>query len=126
MHDNPLKFFDKILETLIVFPYTKFDPKSKNIEELFSKLIVTMQQNPVTVLNALLFLNSEGLVALDPVTYESFINTKGFIKIKTKGFVKQYNEAKWNLIIERFNKIATPIIAVSAFILGIINLLYKE
>lgn len=129
MHENPFQFFDNILrelskdynKTFTVNELTDLVLPIKTFENISEK-----EDNMSAVLNALMFLNNEGLVALDIEKGLTFINTKGFIKIKTKGFVAEFKEAKRTISIQRFNQIATPIIALLALIISIYNLFFKE
>jgi len=130
MNENPFKFFDAILEILSDNYNTKYSLEELTIivhpatnKNLATK-IVQQKKNEDDVMNALMFLNSEGLVALDIVNRQTIINTKGLIKIRTKGFEEEFLENKKSRRIQIYNQIATPIIATIALIVGIINLIY--
>ena len=128
MTENPLEFFDNILFTL-----SKDYNKMYQLEELREVLFLNknkevssleFKKNTVTLGNALLYLKNEDLVLVSELGI--FITTKGYIKVKIdNGFVAEYKRALWNLRIERINKIATSLIAISALVLGIINFLDK-
>lgn len=123
MTENPLEFFDNILFTLSK-DYNKMYQVEELREVLFpnkNKEISSLEfKNTVTLSNALFYLKKEDLVLVSEQGI--FITTKGYIKVKIdNGFVAEYKRALWNLRIERINKIATPLIAISALVLGIIN-----
>lgn len=123
MDKNPAKFFDKILSVLS----TDYN-KSFSIEEIISKVYEKeLKQNgkkgiegffndihyETNVINALMFLKSQGLVAFDEIEKISFINTSGFVKIKTEGFQNEIRNKNINLWLQRL----TWFVAILTFIL---------
>jgi len=130
MNENPFQFFDKILNILSESYYSTYSLEELTIivysakDKDIATKIIQQKKNEDDVMNALIFLNNEGLVALDKVNNRTIINTKGLIKIRTQGFEDEFLGNKKSRKIQFFNQIATPIIATIALLVGIINLIY--
>ncbi|MDL2144504.1 hypothetical protein QQY79_18400 [Flavobacterium tructae] len=130
MNENPFGFFDLILTVLAENYYSTYSLEELTIavhqatnKDLALK-IIEQKKNEDDVMNALIFLNKEELVAIDSIYNRTIINTKGLIKIRTGGFESEYLQVKRSKQIQSFNQIATPIIATLALVVGIINLAY--
>lgn len=137
MTDKPAKYFDDILKILAseynrVFTYTEVlnqlyahKRRGQNAVEKFLDVPIEPEENN-NFLNSLAFLNKQGLIFRDELQSTVSIQTEGFIKIKTKGFEKEINDANWNQRFQRINQIATPIIALIALCLGLFNSFSKK
>lgn len=136
MNENPAKYFDTILSFLAsdynrifsvqeiteyLYPKEWEDLKKEKIFSGFPK-----QTLNVNIVNALIFLDNEKLVTYDNIVEQVFISTKGFIKIKTKGFEKEIKEAKLNQKLQIINQVMTPIIAVISLLLSLYTLLFQK
>jgi hypothetical protein len=123
MVSNPAKFLDKILTILsshfnnffdveylgkVIYKYPKSEIKNGKI--VFNMPLT--DEHKINIINYLMFLNSEGLVTFDEKKEIAFINTKGFIKIKTESFVQEIRNKKINILLQRFAWVA----AILAFI----------
>lgn len=137
MTDNPAKYFDAILKFLStdynrIFTFNevlnelhkdKRDPNDK------AAMIFDVEIEPsenLNFLNALMFLQKQGLVWYSLTETLICIETAGYIKIKTKGFNKEIKEAKKNLRYQRMSQIASPTISLIALIISILSLIIKN
>lgn len=124
MDKNPANFFDKIL-TFLSSDYNRSFTIDEIVNDVYKEEIVQNSKSSSglkgltadthyksNVINAIMFLKSQGLVAYDEQKETAFINTKGFIKIKTEGFVKEIRNKKVNLWLQRGTWVAS-IIALS-------------
>ncbi|WP_291103711.1 MULTISPECIES: hypothetical protein [unclassified Flavobacterium] len=128
MTNNPAKYFDDIL-TLLSSNYNKtftFEEVAKHLYPMdfkdmdsgtspFKDFHKHLLFSDLT--NAFMFLNKEGLLSYNLDKELIIINTAGFVKIKTKGFVKEINDVKLNMVLQRIAWIATPILALITVIL---------
>lgn len=141
MKNEQFEFFDKILRHLdkeheAIHPTKLIEhvfPKSKSAKKNVNDFTTTVENifvdhektNELTA--ALQYLQTKGLVKYDKnrqsdSEYDKVNITKeGSIKIQKSGFVKEYNRAEMNHKVERFNKVITPLIALSALILSLYN-----
>lgn len=142
MTENPAKLFDDILK-LLAKDYNKiytFEEIQRNIfpedfnfspdEPVFESLVLE-NPNAINIQDALMFLNKQGLVAVNFDVNECFINTAGFIKIKTQGFQDEIEEKQTNLRLQRWTWRVLPIAAILtatfaglAFLLSLSKFLY--
>lgn len=116
MTKNPARFFDEILIFLStdynrIFNFNEIheylfpdDFKTKKFSEVDLK-----DTNAKNIKNALIFLNKQGLVAANRPKNQYFINTAGFLKIKTRGFEGQIKREKRNNILQRITWIVLPL-----------------
>ena len=117
MDNNPAKFFDNILKFLSS-DYNRIFTIEEVVLEVYKKQIVENNNNnnnsnigldgifadkyyESNVLNAVMFLNSQGFVAYNEINKTVLINTKGFVKIKTEGFAKEIQNKEVNLWLQR-------------------------
>lgn len=121
MDKNPAQFLDKIL-TFLSADYNKIFSIQDVINEVYKKELIKESKFDsvdtyingnnhfeTSVINSIMFLNREGLVAYNSTQKTVFINTAGYIKINTIGFQKQINDAKLNLRLQRVFWIIVPI-----------------
>lgn len=115
MDRNPAKFFDGILNYLST-DYNKTFTIDEIIAKIYKKNIKNNAKSSSgldglladkyyksNVINAVMFLHSQDLISYDEKDQTVFINTKGFVKIKTEGFVKEIRNKKVNLWLQRFS-----------------------
>ena len=138
MTDNPAQFFDQILKYLStdynkIFTFQELSnnlPKSKVIDdntiEALANISLIAERDKTNLINSLEFLNSEKLIKWSISQQKLIITSKGFIKIKTKGFEKEASEIEWDRKYTIFNNVVTPLIALLAFILSICTLFFKN
>ncbi|WP_431137405.1 hypothetical protein [Psychroserpens mesophilus] len=134
MDKNPSKYFDKIL-TFLSSDYNRtftinevvnhiYKKEIKNNSKISSGLDGLIADSPYksNIINAIMFLNSEGLVAYDKSEETVFINTKGFVKNKTEGFVSEIRNKKANLWLQRL----AWLVAILTFIFFVFSKIPKE
>jgi len=143
MKENPLKLHDLILQNLInndygmatfkeliesIFPEVKI--KEEDLKK-YEGMAFLENVKPLKVIGALYHLKQEKYIDYNETTLpvhntNVVITQKGMIKIMTIGFYKEYKRNIWNYRIERYSKIITPLIALSAFSLALYNYLYPK
>lgn len=140
MKETPFKLYDLILKNLVKNEYGMATHKEL-IDNIFPEVKIKQEDlkkyegmaylenvKPLKVISALYYLKEEKYIDYDdntkPVLNTNVVITqKGMIKIMTIGFYKEYERNLWNFRIERYSKVITPLIALSAFCLSLYNYL---
>jgi hypothetical protein len=111
MDNNPSKFFDKIL-SFLASDYNKIFTIEEVKNFIYKKQIVKISKSKdffmfsdknfeTNTINAVMFLNREGLVAYNEKEKQVFINSKGFVKYKTENFTQEIRNKSINLWLQR-------------------------
>lgn len=133
MDNNPSKFFDNILSFLSsdynrIFTIEEVKnhiykkqisniAKSTTIDNIFSD-----EYFETNIVNAVMFLNREGLVAYNEKEKQVFINTKGFVKHKTENFTQEIKNKNINLWLQR----SAWFCAVIALLISTYSIFFKS
>ena len=114
MHKKPAKFFDSILK-LLCSEYNKSFTIDEIVKVVYKKELLTISKSnkldslfddvsfKSNVINAVMFLKQDGLIAYNSESEIVFINTKGFLSHKTETFTRQINNKTINLFLQRIS-----------------------
>lgn len=132
MYNNPSKFFDTILaflasdynriftiEEVKNYVYKKQIDKTNKLKDF---ILSSDEHFETNTINAVMFLNREGLVTYNGKEKQVFINTKGFVKHKTENFTQEIRNKTINLWLQRGTWLCSIVaLFVSAYAISVKN-----